>query len=75
MAKWIIFLNSNATLTLLYKNIVDGAVFACGELRPDTPVEMIIDWVIHQPSAHTRDIIQLPNGVAYQLMPAPLAIQ
>ncbi len=67
MAKWVLYENNRKFLTLLYRNIVTGAVFNCGELRADTPAQMILEWVLEQPAHQAGDIIKFPDGSVIQV--------
>lgn len=73
MAKWVVYMNSRACFTMLYRNLVNGAVYACGDLRLDTPMNMIVDWVMHQQAAQPGDLIKLPNGTTLQVLNDPKA--
>lgn len=68
MAKWILYKNSRSHLTLLYKNLVNGSVHNCGELRADTPATMILDWVLKQAATAPGDFIAFPDGTIVPLL-------
>ena len=68
MAKWIIYENRDQHLTLLYRNLVNGEVFECGQLRADTPRKLIVDWVVHQDTARPGDIIKFQDGSVVQYL-------
>ena len=70
MAKWILYRNARANLTLLYKNLINGTTFCCGELRTDTPLPMIIEWILNQKAAQSGDIIKLPDNQVVQILPS-----
>jgi hypothetical protein len=68
VAKWVVYENNRKVLTLLYRNAVNGAVFNCGDLRPDTPPAMIVQWVLEQAALNTGDLIQLQDGTTVQYL-------
>jgi hypothetical protein len=70
MAKWILYQNARQNLTLLYRNLINGTTFCCGELRSDTPALMIVEWIIKQSAAQPGDIIQLADMNVLQILPS-----
>lgn len=68
MAKWIVYENRDQHLTLLYKNIINGDTFMCGQLRADTTANMILDWVLHQEAVQPGDIIKFQDGTVVQVL-------
>lgn len=67
MARWVLYENNRNHLTLLYENATNGRVFNCGELRRDTPEQMIVQWVLEQEAAQPGDLISL-RGRTVQLL-------
>lgn len=70
MAKWILYRNARSHLTLLYRNLINGTTFCCGELRSDTPLPTILEWIITQTAAQPGDIIMLPDKQVAQILPS-----
>jgi hypothetical protein len=73
VAKWILYENNRSFLTLLHRNLVNGQVFNCGELRRDTPVQMIVKWVLDQAAVQPGDLIKFPDGDVVQVLPSQQA--
>lgn len=48
MAEWTVFPSKSGNLNLSYKNSITGQKHQCGEVRLDTPREMIVKWVVEQ---------------------------
>lgn len=69
MARWVLYENNRSFLTLLYRNLTNGEVFNCGELRRDTPVKMVLEWVLEQQSTKPGDIIKFHDGTIVQVLP------
>jgi hypothetical protein len=71
MAQWVLFENKRRCLTLLYKNPTGTQV--CGDLRKDTPGNMILDWVMKTPAVRTGDFIVFPDGTVIPVLPGAMA--
>jgi hypothetical protein len=69
MGKWIIYLNAQQHFTLVYRNLLEGTSFACGELRRDTPMQMVLKWIVEQAAVRAGDLVKLPDGSIVQFMP------
>lgn len=69
MAKWVAYENRRSHVTLMYRNLISGSTFTCGELRRDTPGLMIVQWVVDQAAMQTGDLIKLPDGNVLQILP------
>jgi hypothetical protein len=67
VAKWVVYENRNKFLTLLYRNLTTGTTFVCGELRADTPTQLILRWVLEQAAAAPGDFIKFQDGSVLQL--------
>ena len=65
MATWVAFENKHGNLTLLYRNLSNGAVQTCGELRRDTSERMILEWVIGTGQPCPGDLIKMESGRVY----------
>lgn len=69
MAIWHLYRQSDGHLGLTYENRIDGRLFKCGSLRSDTPMPMIIEWVLDQKATQTFDWIRLEGGGLLQVLP------
>lgn len=70
MAKWVLGKTPTGTLELIYRNSITGASHACGEVRADTPLTLIVDWVVKSDASSAGDFILFPGGWGVVLMPA-----
>lgn len=61
MGKWRLFKNERDFLSLVHLNLLTGRVSDCGELRLDTPEQMVIDWIMHTDAVRPGDVIQFPT--------------
>ena len=71
MARWNIHRTSSGTYKMTYRNLVSGTVHECGETRGDTPVTMMVDWIIKIGEANPGDVIVLPDRSVLQLALQP----
>lgn len=67
MAKWVVQENRRGNLSLTYKNLLSGQVFECGELRRDTPADMILKWIVKEGGPNPGDLIRFPDGTILQV--------
>lgn len=68
MANWVVY-EKASNLQLIYRNSINGSVHACGLLRRDTPLDMIVDWVVKSGNPAAFDLIKLHDGTVYQVQP------
>lgn len=66
MAKWVLFENRRGTWSFNHQSL--GKTHECGELRPDTPPKMVVEWIIEQGRAQPGDIIRFADGSAIQVL-------
>lgn len=64
MATWIVYENRRQNLSLVHVP-TPGPRFDCGELRSDTPSQMILQWVFDQ--AQPGDLVRFPDGALFQI--------
>lgn len=69
MANWRVWLQADGNLGVTYVNPVTGATFKCGVVRADTPVQLVLQWVLDRGQAATLDVITLPAGEALVVLP------
>lgn len=67
MSKWLLYLNNRNYWQFMHYNLDTGKSHNCGELRTDTAILMILEWILEQ-EVHTGDLIRLPNGEVLQMM-------
>lgn len=44
-AKWEIITQTDGTLAVVYKNLIKNIEFECGACRPDTPIDLILQYI------------------------------
>lgn len=69
MSKWLWYLNRHNCFTFLHRNLLEGTIFNCGDLRHDTPDEMVVEWIVNQEACQVGDVIRMPNGDVLSILP------
>jgi hypothetical protein len=71
MARWEIFTEASGNVRVQYVALRPRRqVFVCGLVRPDTPVELLIDFVGQTGNAQPLDLICFADtGVVVPLLP------
>jgi hypothetical protein len=67
MALWTVHKNRRNAYTVQYKNNKTGQVHYCGEVRLDTPKEMIVKWVVGQEATNPGDTIRFDDGTVFAI--------
>jgi hypothetical protein len=71
MARWEIFTEASGNVRVQYVVLQSRRqVFLCGVVRPDTPVELLIDFVVLRGDAQPLDLICFADtGVVVPVLP------
>lgn len=59
MAKWVCFQNRRGNLSLVHRD--QKHTHNCGEIRNDTPLTMVLEWVVDQAACQPGDVLLLPD--------------
>ena len=73
MASWLIKTNKTGSLDLTYKNAQTGQVFECGQIRKDTPKEMVISWITDKGNPNAGDLIRFHDGLTLCIQQGAIA--
>lgn len=63
MGKWVLYQNNRSFLTLIHLNLLNGVRYDCGELRADTPLSMILKWIVSQDASRPGDVLVFHDQV------------
>lgn len=44
-AKWDIQTQSDGTIAVIYRNLIANLVFECGNCKPGTPLDLILEYI------------------------------
>ncbi|MCI0569381.1 MAG: hypothetical protein L0Y66_01385 [Myxococcaceae bacterium] len=61
MAKWLIERQEDGLLRLTYVNLQASTTFHCGDLRADTPLDLIVEWIVTKGAPNPGDWIVTPD--------------
>ncbi|MCI0674077.1 MAG: hypothetical protein L0Y64_26825 [Myxococcaceae bacterium] len=61
MAKWLIGRREDGHLRLTHVNLQTGMTFHCGDLRADTPLDLIVEWIVTKGAPNPGDWIVTPD--------------
>ncbi|MCI0573868.1 MAG: hypothetical protein L0Y66_24290 [Myxococcaceae bacterium] len=61
MAKWLIERREEGLLRLTYIYLQTGKTFHCGDLRADTPLDLIVEWIVTKGEPNPGDWIVTPD--------------
>lgn len=71
MALWKISVTRAGTYQLVYRNRFNDKTFVCGETRGDTPVHLMVDWIVNHGDPKPGDLIVCPDETVLQLSSSP----
>lgn len=69
MGKWTVIENERGFWSFLHLNLLNGVQTLCGELRTDTPPEMILEWIVNCGSSTPGDVVRFADGQVLTLLP------
>lgn len=67
MARWEVYVRGDGQLGMNYRNLVTGVVHHAGVLRADTPMAMVVSWIVKDAGAAPYDVISLPDACLWVL--------
>ena len=62
MATWVIEAAKDGTLSVRYIHHGTGETHTCGALRPDTPLDLVVEWILTRGEARPGDWVVMPDG-------------
>jgi hypothetical protein len=68
MSQYFLYRQADGNLGLTYQGIASPDLIRLGSLRPDTPMKMLMEWLVTVGNAQAFDLL-LIHGRAFAVMP------